>query len=236
MSKPRVLIVDDEPAIADVLVYNLTKENFEVATAADGQSAIARAQSFLPELIVLDLMLPVMDGLQVCRQLRSDPRTRNIRILMLTAKGDETDEIVGFNLGADDYVAKPFRIKALIERIKALLRRPRGASEDDAKVIEVGALRIDRVRHAATLAGEDLLLTPTEFRLVWTLARQPGRTFTRNELLDCCRGEDANSMERTIDVHVRALRKKLDAIADCIATVRGVGYRFEEAALATSKT
>ncbi len=236
MSKPRVLIVDDEPSISDVLVYNLSKENFEVATAADGQSALQRAQTFQPELVILDLMLPVMDGLQVCRQLRSDPRTRNTRILMLTAKGDETDEIVGFNLGADDYVAKPFRIKPLIERIKALLRRPRVSSDDDAKVIEIGELRIDRIRHAAVLSGADLQLTPTEFRLLWTLARQPGRTFTRNELLDCSRGEDANSMERTIDVHVRALRKKLDSIADCIETVRGVGYRFDETPVAPSKT
>jgi two-component system phosphate regulon response regulator PhoB len=229
MAKPRVLIVDDEPAIADVLVYNLQKENFEVTTAADGQAALQRAVAFQPELIILDLMLPVMDGLQVCRQLRADPRTKNVRILMLTAKGDETDEIVGFNLGADDYVAKPFRIKPLIERIKALLRRPRVASEDDAKVIELGRLKIDRVRHAATLSGDDLQLTPTEFRLLWTLARQPGRTFTRNELLDCSRGEDANSMERTIDVHVRALRKKLDVLAESVETVRGVGYRFNEA-------
>ncbi|HVJ68779.1 MAG TPA: response regulator transcription factor [Caulifigura sp.] len=235
MSKPKILVVDDESSIADVLVYNLSKENFEVATAADGQTAIQRAQSFQPALVILDLMLPVMDGLQVCRQLRSDPRTRNTRILMLTAKGDETDEIVGFNLGADDYVAKPFRIKPLIERVKALLRRPRVATEDDAKVIELGDLRIDRIRHAAVLNGTDLQLTPTEFRLLWTLARQPGRTFTRNELLDCSRGEDANSMERTIDVHVRALRKKLEAIADCIETVRGVGYRFNEAIVATSK-
>jgi two-component system, OmpR family, phosphate regulon response regulator PhoB len=236
MSKPRVLIVDDEPAISEVLVYNLAKENFDVATAADGQSALQRAQVFQPDLVILDLMLPVMDGLQVCRQLRSDARTRNTRILMLTAKGDETDEIVGFNLGADDYVAKPFRVKPLIERIKALLRRPRVSAEDDAKVIELGRLRIDRIRHAALWAGVDLQLTPTEFRLLWTLARQPGRTFTRNELLDCSRGEDANSMERTIDVHVRALRKKLDSIAECIETVRGVGYRFDESPLMPLET
>ena len=235
MSKPKILVVDDEPSISEVLVYNLTKENFEVSTAADGQTALHRAQSLQPDLVILDLMLPVMDGLQVCRQLRSDPRTRSTRILMLTAKGDETDEIVGFNLGADDYVAKPFRIKPLIERVKALLRRPRVATEDDAKVVTIGDLRIDRIRHAAILAETDLQLTPTEFRLLWTLARQPGRTFTRNELLDCSRGEDANSMERTIDVHVRALRKKLDAIADSIETVRGVGYRFNENALTASK-
>ncbi len=236
MSKSRILIVDDEPAISDVLAYNLSKENFEVATVADGQAALQRVHSFQPELVILDLMLPVMDGLQVCRQLRSDPRTKSTRILMLTAKGDETDEIVGFNLGADDYVAKPFRIKPLIERVKALLRRPRVATEDDAKIIEIANLRIDRVRHAALMGGIDLQLTPTEFRLLWTLARQPGRTFTRNELLDCSRGEDANSMERTIDVHIRALRRKLETVADCIETVRGVGYRFNESAAISPTT
>ncbi|MBX3441035.1 MAG: response regulator [Planctomyces sp.] len=227
MSKPRILIVDDEPAIADVLVYNFAKENFEVETAADGRTALARAATFLPDLVILDLMLPVMDGLQVCRQLRAETKTKNVRILMLTAKGDETDEIVGFNLGADDYVAKPFRIKPLIERVKALLRRPT-AEEDSVDSVEIDGLSIDRIKHVALLDGRELLLTPTEFRLLWTLARQPGRTFTRNELLDCCRGEDANSMERTIDVHIRALRKKLDRLAGAIETVRGVGYRYHE--------
>lgn len=227
MTKPRILIVDDEPAIVDVLVYNFQKENFDVATAADGRSALQKAASFAPDLVILDLMLPVIDGLQVCRQLRGDPKMKNVRILMLTAKGEETDEIVGFNLGADDYVAKPFRIKPLIERIKALLRRP-SPEEDTVDVISIQGIEINRVKHVATVHGKDLTLTPTEFRLLWTLARQPGRTFTRNELLDCCRGEDANSMERTIDVHIRALRRKLDNLAECVETVRGVGYRFRE--------
>jgi two-component system phosphate regulon response regulator PhoB len=225
MSKPRILIVDDEPAIADVLVYNFAKENFEVATAIDGRSALQRAASFNPDLVILDLMLPVMDGLQVCRQLRANSKTKSTRILMLTAKGEETDEIVGFNMGADDYVAKPFRIKPLIERVKALLRRPQ-AEQEDVDSIVVDTIEIDRVRHVVTVSGKELPVTPTEFRLLWTLARQPGRTFTRNELLDCCRGEDANSMERTIDVHVRALRKKLEGLASTVETVRGVGYRF----------
>lgn len=233
MSKPRILIVDDEPAIADVLVYNLAKENFDVATAADGRAALQKAAAFAPDLIILDLMLPVIDGLQVCRQLRSDVKTKGVRILMLTAKGDETDEIVGFNLGADDYVAKPFRIKPLIERVKALLRRPK--VEDDATdIVSVAGIEIDRVKHAVTIHDKPLTLTPTEFRLLWTLARQPGRTFSRNELLDCCRGEDANSMERTIDVHVRALRKKLEGLSAVIETVRGIGYRFHTDASAST--
>jgi two-component system phosphate regulon response regulator PhoB len=224
MSKPRILIVDDEPSIVDVLVYNFEKEGFEVSTAGDGQEALNKCRTLVPDLVVLDLMLPVIDGLQVCRQLRSDPRTKHVRILMLTAKGEETDEIVGFHMGADDYVAKPFRPRPLVERAKALLRR--GGPEEAAEALSVDGIEIDRTRHTALLRGRDLQLTPTEFLLLWTLARQPGRTFTRNELLDCCRGEDANSMERTIDVHIRALRKKLDEAAYVIETVRGVGYRF----------
>jgi two-component system phosphate regulon response regulator PhoB len=231
MSKTRILIVDDEPAIAEVLAYNFAKENFEIATASDGRGALQKAGTFSPDLVILDLMLPVMDGLQVCRQLRAEAKTKNVRILMLTAKGDETDEIVGFNMGADDYVAKPFRIKPLIERVKALLRRPQ-PEEDAVDVVSVDGIEIDRTRHVVTVNSKELPLTPTEFRLLWTLARQPGRTFTRNELLDCCRGEDANSMERTIDVHVRALRKKLDDLANTVETVRGVGYRFRAASSA----
>lgn len=227
MTKPRILIVDDEPAIVDVLVYNFQKENFEVTTAADGRAALQKAATFSPDLVILDLMLPVIDGLQVCRQLRGDSKMKNVRILMLTAKGEETDEIVGFNLGADDYVSKPFRIKPLIERVKALLRRP-SPEEDTVDVVSIQGIEINRIKHVATVRGKDLALTPTEFRLLWTLARQPGRTFTRNELLDCCRGEDANSMERTIDVHIRALRQKLGPHAVLVETVRGVGYRFRD--------
>jgi two-component system phosphate regulon response regulator PhoB len=223
MSKTRVLVVDDEQSIVDVLVYNLVKEGFDVTTATDGREAVQKCQVTIPDLVILDLMLPGLDGLQVCRRLRSDPRTKEVRVLMLTAKGDETDEIVGFNMGADDYVAKPFRVKPLMERIKALLRR-KGA-EEPAEVLVVDNVEIDKTNHAVRVNGEELMLTPTEFRLLWTLAKQPGRTFKRNELLDCCRGEDANSMERTIDVHIRALRKKLEKHSDLIETVRGIGYR-----------
>lgn len=225
MTQPRILVVDDEASIVEILSYNLIKEGFEVATAADGREALRKCQDFVPDVVILDLMLPVMDGLQVCRQIRSDARLKNVRVLMLTAKGDETDEIVGFSMGADDYVAKPFRIRPLIVRVKALLRR-RGDGGDGNDVVTVDGIEIDRTTHFAKVHGRELQLTPTEFRLLWTLARQPGRTFSRNELLDCCRGEDANSTERTIDVHVRALRKKLADDAEVIETIRGIGYRF----------
>ena len=171
-------------------------------------------------------MIPPPDGLQVCRELRSDPRTKNIRIIMLTAKDEEVDEVVGFSMGADDYVAKPFKIRPLIERVKALLRR-NASDEGNTEIIEVDGIKIDRQNHMVTIDGEELILTQTEFKLLWTLSKQPGRTFSRNELLDVSRGEDANSMERTIDVHVRALRKKLLDRAELVETIRGIGYRFK---------
>lgn len=225
MKQPRILIVDDELPIVEPLKYHLEREGYEVSVAHDGREALVKCQTFSPDLMILDLMLPVMDGLSVCRQIRSSPALQHIRILMLTAKGGETDEVVGFSLGADDYVAKPFRTRPLLERIKALLRRP-SPEDDTSDVLDVEDIHIDRVRHQVLIAGAELILTPTEFRLLWTLGRQRGRTFSRHELLDCCRGEDANSMERTIDVHIRALRKKLDRRMDLIETVRGIGYRF----------
>ncbi len=236
MAKTRILVADDEPAIVDVLVYNLKRENFEVTSASDGREAIQKCQAAPPDLLILDLMMPHVDGLQVCRRLRSDPRTQGIRILMLTAKGDETDEIVGFNLGADDFVAKPFRVKPLIERVKALLRRREAPSTAAGGVVIIESIEIDSTNHTVLRDGKELTLTPTEFRLLWTLGRQPGRTFSRHELLDCCRGEDANSMERTIDVHVRALRKKLDDLADIVETVRGIGYRCRPKSTSAART
>jgi two-component system phosphate regulon response regulator PhoB len=225
MPKPRILIIEDERSIAEVLAYNLEKEGFEVATAFDGQDGIQQARLFAPDIVVLDLMLPVVEGYEVCRVLRSDPQTQAARILMLTARSEEVDEIVGFNMGADDYVTKPFKVKPLIHRVKALLRR-NTAAEQAKDVISAQGIEIDRINHTAQLEGKELHLTPTEFKLLWTLARQPGRPFARNELMDRCRGEDANALERTIDVHVRSLRLKLDRRAELIETVRGVGYRF----------
>jgi len=225
MNQQTILIIEDERSLIEVLTYNLTNEGFNVLAASDGEDGIRRAQTALPDLIVLDLMLPVVDGLQVCRQLRADPRTRHIRILMLTARSEEIDEIVGFNMGADDYVTKPFKLKPLIHRIKALLRRP-AETLSDSDTIALDGIEIDRLNHHAKLNGRELQLTPTEFLMLWTLARQPGRAFSRLDLLDTCRGEDANAMQRTIDVHVRSLRRKLGKTGDLIETVRGIGYRF----------
>ncbi len=226
MQKQTILVVEDEASIADVVIYNLENEGFTVQWERDGRDGLRRAQDLVPDLIILDLMLPGMDGLQVCRSLRADSRTSDIRILMLTARTEETDEIVGFNMGADDYVTKPFKVRPLIHRIKALLRR-NDTPTDSKDRISAHGIEIDRVHHTATLNGQELDLTPTEFRLLWTMATQPGRPFSRNELMDTARGEDANALERTIDVHVRSLRKKLEGGADVIETVRGVGYRFQ---------
>ena len=225
MRKPTILIIEDERSLVDVLTYNLAKEGFEVMSATDGQEGLRRAQMALPDLVVLDLMLPIIDGLQVCQHLRQNARTQSIRILMLTARSEEVDEIVGFNMGADDYVTKPFNMKPLIYRIKALLRRSptQGSGADE---ISIEGLEIDRINHVARLDNTELQLTPTEFRLLWTIARQPGRPFSRHELMDTCRGEDANALERTIDVHIRSLRQKLGDRAEMVETVRGVGYRF----------
>ncbi len=225
MSKWKVLIIEDERSLSDILKYNMEKEGFDTTTAADGQEGLQRAQSFQPDLVLLDLMLPVIEGYEVCRQLRSDPRTQAARILMLTARADEVDEIVGFSMGADDYVTKPFKIKPLIHRIKALMRRGQ-ASETNSDQILLDGLEIDRVHHTAKADGRELHLTPTEFRLLWTLVRNPGRPYSRQELMDRCRGEDANALERTIDVHVRSLRQKLEGRAEQVETVRGVGYRY----------
>lgn len=227
MSNQQILLIDDERGISDPLGYALRKEGFEVTCAFDGQDGLRRAQSLLPDLIILDLMLPIIEGLEVCRQLRGDPRTREIPILMLTAKTGEIDEVVGFNMGADDYVTKPFKMKPLVQRVKALLRRPH-LKEQSVDVVSRQGITLDRLHHRATAENCELLLTPTEFKLLWTLLRQPGRTFNRNELMDASRGEDANAFERTIDVHVRSLRQKLGPRAVLVETVRGIGYRFRD--------
>ncbi len=227
MPQPRILIIEDERALADVLAYNLRREGYDPVLAHDGREGLRKAQTLLPDLVILDLMLPVMDGLEVCRQLRGGEATRMIPILMLTAKAEETDQVIGFSLGADDYVTKPFSVKVLMQRVKALQRRTEAPTEP-GDVVEHLDVKIDRVRHQAYCAGRALELTPTEFRLLECLVRQPGRAFTRAQLMDAAIGEGAIVLERTIDVHIKALRRKLDA-PDLIETVRGVGYRFQEA-------
>lgn len=226
MGHKLILIIEDEPALTEVLTYNLQREGYETAVAHDGQEGLRKAQTLLPDLIILDLMLPLVKGLDVCRELRAGERTRDIPIVMLTAKAEETDQVVGFSMGADDYVTKPFSVKVLIQRLKALQRRY-DLSADDSNVVEHLGVKIDRVRHRAFVENEELELTPTEFRLLECLLRQPGRAFTRSQLMDAAIGEGAIVLERTIDVHIKTLRKKL-GVADLIETVRGLGYRFRE--------
>jgi two-component system phosphate regulon response regulator PhoB len=226
MAGTRILIIEDERALTDVLVYNMQREGYETTVAYDGQEGLRKAQMMLPDLIILDLMLPLMSGLDICRELRAGERTRDIPIVMLTAKAEETDQVVGFSMGADDYVTKPYSPKVLMQRIKALLRRVEGAAES-GEVIEHLGVRIDRVKHRAQVHDKEMELTPTEFRLLECLLRQPGRAFTRPQLLDAAIGDGAIVLERTIDVHIKTLRRKLGS-ADLIETVRGVGYRFRE--------
>jgi two-component system phosphate regulon response regulator PhoB len=227
MAKARILIVEDDLSLAEVLSYNLRHEGYEVILAHDGQDGLTRAQLSPPDLVILDVMLPVIDGMDVCRRLRADSATRDVLILMLTAKAEELDELVGLSLGADDFVTKPFSVKVLLERIKALLRR-RQPDIADGSVISCQGIVIDRSRHRVTSGGRSLELTRSEFRLLDTLIRQPGRVFQRKELIDAALGDDAIVMERTIDVHIRALRRKLGKDADVVETVRGVGYRFRD--------
>jgi len=229
MPKPKILVIEDERSLVEVLSCNLEREGFDVFVAFDGQEGLRQAQLKLPDLVVLDLMLPNKPGLEVCRDLREGARTREIPIIMVTAKAEESDELVGFATGADDYVTKPYSMKILIQRIKKELRRRQLKAESAAgKVIESQGIVIDRHSHRALFRGEELLLTPTEFRLLEVLLRQTGRAFTRFELMDAAIGEDAVVLERTIDVHIKSLRKKLGDASDLIETVRGVGYRFHE--------
>jgi two-component system, OmpR family, phosphate regulon response regulator PhoB len=231
MAKNKILIVEDEASLVEVLMYNLQREGYEVSVAKEGHEALRKAQTVLPDLMLLDLMLPGLSGLDICRELRASPRTASVIIVMLTAKGEETDQIVGFAVGANDYVTKPFSVKVLMQKIKVLLKRtvePQTAGD----VIEAADIRIDKRAHEVTVEDGAISLTPTEFRLLEALMRQPGRAFTRHDLMDAAVG-DAIVLERTIDVHIKSLRRKLGEAGDHIETVRGVGYRFRLAANAT---
>jgi len=227
MPKTKVLVIEDDRSLAEVLSYNLNVAGYDVLMATDGQDGLLKAQTKSPDIVLLDLMLPVVDGLDVCRRLRAGSATKDLPIIMLTAKGEESDELVGFSLGADDYVTKPFSVKVLLERMKALRRR-RTTDDNDEEVTTKFGITIDRVRHHVTSHGRLVQLTRSEFRLLDTLIRHAGRVFDRTELIDSALGEDTMVMERTIDVHIRALRRKLGDRADVIETVRGVGYRFRD--------
>lgn len=234
MAQPRILIIEDEKGLVQTLTWFFNKEGYETTTVSDGPEGLRRAQTILPDVILLDLMLPNMSGLDICRTLRTGEKTKTIPIIMMTAKAEETDQVVGFSMGADDYVTKPFSNKVMLQRVKAVLRRAETAKEATDVTDHLG-VKIDRMRHQV-LVGEDRLdLTPTEFRLLECLVRQPGRAFTRHQLMDAAIGEGSIVLERTIDVHIKTLRKKLGEAErnfdNLIETVRGVGYRFREAPL-----
>lgn len=227
IAKSNVLVVEDDRALSEVLKYNVEQAGCRVRVARDGYDALRQAQDDPPDLVILDLMLPIVDGFEVCRQLRAQPSTAQVLIMMLTAKAQESDQIAGLNLGADDYITKPFSIRLLIERMRALFRRI-DSKVSPRDVAQCQGISIDRFRHQASMRDEPLDLTPTEFRLLETLVRHPGRAFSRDELIDSAMGENTVVLERTVDVHIRALRRKLGERADLVETVRGVGYRFQD--------
>jgi DNA-binding response OmpR family regulator len=225
MSKS-ILVIDDEPQIADICRDYLTAAGFAVLVAQDGVKGLALARKERPDLVVLDLMLPGMDGLDVCRELR---RESALPIIMLTARVDESDKLIGLELGADDYLTKPFSPRELVARVRTVLRRAAGPSAS-AEVIRAGNLTLDRARYQALLPNREITLTPTEFEILAALASQPGRIFSRAQLLTVARGVAFESYERAIDSHIRNLRRKLetDGEPEYIITVHGVGYKFAE--------
>ena len=227
--KRKILIVDDEADIVEFVQYNLRKEMYETITAADGPTALQSARQQRPDLILLDLMLPGILGLEVCRVLKSGRDTDQIPIIMLTAKGEEADIVTGLEIGADDYIAKPFSMRLLLARIKAVLRRSGTVGDvKNSSLIKIHGLEIDDERYQVTMAGERVPLTLTEYKILRFLAAHPGRVFTRTQILNNIQDEHVIVIDRAIDVHVAALRKKLADAGKLIETVRGVGYRFKD--------
>ncbi len=225
MSKT-ILVVDDEPDLVEVVRYNLEQAHYRVVTAASGSAALKQARKVHPDLIVLDIMLPDLFGTEVCRTLRADARTRAIPILFLSAKGEEVDRIVGLELGADDYLTKPFSPRELVLRVGAILRRAAAAGDEEGGVVAAGTIRLDPEAHRVWVAGDEVTLTATEFRLLETLLRHPGRVFSRDQLLDRVWGITAEVTTRTVDTHINRLRDRLATEAERVETVRGVGYRL----------
>jgi two-component system phosphate regulon response regulator PhoB len=228
MAHENVLVVEDEEDILELVRYNLTKNGYKVTCVTTGEDAIKAVRTKLPDLVLLDLMLPGVDGFEVCNAIKRDPKTSHIPIVMLTAKSEETDIVSGLELGADDYITKPFSPRVLIARIKAVLRRKSKAEVDRNEVIKLKDIVIHPGRHEVVVKGKNIDLTSTEFRILQFLARRPGWVFTRQQIIDQARGDEYPVTDRSIDVHVVGLRKKLGSYGKLIETVRGVGYRFRE--------
>jgi len=232
MARESVLVVDDERDILELVKYNLDKEGYQVTVVATGEDALAATRTKPPDIVILDLMLPGVDGLEVCRRLKADPKTRAIPIVMLTAKGDEADVVTGLELGASDYVTKPFSPRVLTARIRAVLRRGDGTEGDEA-TIRIKDLAIHPGRHQVLVKDKPVELTATEFRILLFLAKRPGWVFTRQQIVDAAQGDDAFVTDRfvtdrSVDVHIVSLRRKLGSAGASIETVRGVGYRLQD--------
>jgi len=228
MPKERILVVDDEEDILELVRYNLVKEGYQVTGALTGEDALKKARAEVFDLIMLDLMLPGIDGLDVAKKLKNDKKTEHVPIVMLTAKGEEADIVTGLELGADDYVTKPFSPRVLIARIRAILRRKTAQPDDATSVVRIYELEIDPGRRSVQVSGKPVDLTYTEFQVLYILARRPGWVFTRSQIVDAVRGDGYPVTDRSVDVQIVGLRKKLGISGKYIETVRSVGYRFKE--------
>jgi len=228
MVKEKILVVDDEEDILELVRYNLTREGFNVQCASSGEEGLNSAKSKLPDLIILDLMLPGIDGLDVARSLKNDSNTKTIPIVMLTAKGEEADVVTGLEMGADDYISKPFSPRILTARVKAVLRRKSKPVNNEKEIIEINDIKIHTGRHEVLVNEEPVQLTFTEFGILSFLVKRPGWVFTRSQIVDAVKGDDYFVTDRSVDVQIVGLRKKLGSAGKYIETVRGVGYRFKE--------
>ena len=228
MAQKTILVVDDEEDILELLRFNLTREGFTVTTAASGEDAVKTISRKTPDLVLLDLMLPGLDGLEVCRTIKKDPKTAGIPIMMVTAKGEESDVVAGLELGADDYLTKPFSMKVLVARARSLLRRRREPPAEKNAPIRIHEIEINPGRHEVLIKGKPVEMTFSELRILHLLASRPGWVLTREQIVDAVRGEDYAVTDRAVDVQIVGIRRKLGARADYIETVRGVGYRFAE--------
>ncbi|MEK6547998.1 MAG: response regulator transcription factor [Bacteroidota bacterium] len=222
LNQAKILLVDDDPDILELLEYNLAKENYQLAKAYDGKEALEIAQVFKPTLIIMDVMMPIMDGIETARKMKLVPELKNTLILFLTARGEEFTEVAAFDAGAHDYIIKPIKPRALVSRINALLKRE--TTEESQEIIEIGGLVINRTQYAATFEGRALILPKKEFELLSYLAKNPNKVFNRDELLEKVWGADVYVVERTVDVHIRKLREKIPE--HYIKTLKGVGYLF----------
>jgi len=230
MAKEQILIIEDEPDIRELIRYNLAREGYQVFEAGSGEEGVRLVLERRPELVLLDLMLPGMDGLDVCRTLRADESLKNLAIVMVTAKGEEPDTVAGLELGADDYITKPFSPRVLLARIRAVLRRKSGEAPvlTEESIIQREGMTIHPGRHEVVIDSDPVDLTYTEFRILHLLARRPGWVFTRYQIVDAVRGDDHPVSDRSVDVQIVGLRKKMGRYSNLIETVRGVGYRFKE--------